>query len=89
MCDICVTQAVKERMLSRRSFFRGAAATAAGVAAGSVFQAPAALAQGHSAVEDLTHELHEASPPSSASSSSSSTRSSPMPKTSSIWRSFG
>ncbi|AZB65771.1 cyclase family protein [Cereibacter sphaeroides] len=62
MCDICVTEAVKERMLSRRSFFRGAAATAAGVAAGSVFQAPAALAQGHSAVEDLTHELHEGFP---------------------------
>ncbi|MCE6968416.1 cyclase family protein [Cereibacter sphaeroides] len=61
MCDICVTEAVKERMLSRRGFFTGAAA--AGVAAAGVAShPPAALAQGHGTVEDLTHELHEGFP---------------------------
>ena len=28
MCDICVMNSVKERMLSRRNFFKGAAAAA-------------------------------------------------------------
>ncbi len=55
MCDICVMNSVKDRMLSRRSFFKGAAlATVAGAAA-----APAALADGHGKVEDLTHLLDE------------------------------
>ncbi len=58
MCDICVTNAVKERMLSRRSFFKGAAVSGLAAASGSLAAAPAALAQGHSSVEDLTHELY-------------------------------
>ena len=33
MCDACVIETVKNRMLSRRSFFRAAAAGAATVAA--------------------------------------------------------
>ncbi|MFV0473750.1 MAG: cyclase family protein, partial [Pikeienuella sp.] len=62
MCDICVMNAVKERMLSLRDLFRGgaaaAAATGAGVAIGSAI-APPALAAGVGRVEDMTHELSE------------------------------
>ena len=50
MCDVCVMKAVKEKMLSRRSFFGVGAAAALGAVA-----APPALAEGHSVVEDLTH----------------------------------
>lgn len=51
MCDVCVMNAVKDRMLSRRDLFKvGAAGAAAvgGLAAG-VASAPAALAAGHGA----------------------------------------
>lgn len=54
MCDVCIINAVKERMLSRRGFFT-AAATAGAATALAPFGAPAALAQGHGRVEDLTH----------------------------------
>lgn len=57
MCDICVMNAVKDKMLSRRNFFKGAAAVGVGAAA-TAASAPAALAQGHSGVEDMTHTLH-------------------------------
>jgi len=53
MCDVCIINAVKDRMLSRRGFFTAAAA-GAGAALVPV-GAPPALAQGHNAVEDLTH----------------------------------
>ena len=56
MCDICVMNAVKNKMLSRRGFFKGAAATAAAV--GTTAVAPAAMAAGHGGVEDMTHTLH-------------------------------
>ena len=59
MCDACVMETVKARMLSRRSFFKAAAVGTASLAAASVGAAPPALAQGHSSVTDLTHELHE------------------------------
>jgi len=60
MCDICVMNAVKEKMLSRRQFFKAGGAAAATVAAGAAFMPTAALAQGgHSEVADMTHELHE------------------------------
>ncbi|MFK7939372.1 MAG: cyclase family protein [Roseovarius sp.] len=53
MCDICVVNAVKDKMLSRRQFF--AATAAVGTAAlGSTLGTPA-MADGHSMVEDLTH----------------------------------
>lgn len=61
MCDLCVIDSVKNRMLSRRDFFRagaGGAAAAAAMAAGT----PAAMAQGHEAVHDLTHTLSEEFP---------------------------
>ncbi len=56
MCDICVMNSVKEKMLSRRSFFKGAALTGAAAMA-STISAPPALAAGHGTVEDLTHTL--------------------------------
>ncbi len=56
MCDICVMNSVKERMLSRRSFFKGAAMTGVAAVAGTA-TAPPALAAGHGTVEDLTHTL--------------------------------
>ncbi len=62
MCDICVMNAVKDKMLSRRSFFKAAAVTSVAAAAGSVVSAPAALAAGHGSVEDLTHTLHPGFP---------------------------
>ena len=59
MCDVCVMNAVKDKMLSRRSFFKAGAAGAAAVATGSLVTGTAALADGHSSVEDMTHELHK------------------------------
>ncbi|MEM1385061.1 MAG: cyclase family protein [Pseudomonadota bacterium] len=56
MCDFCVTQAVKERMLSRRDVFKAAPmALAAGTA--TVMAAPPSLASGHAQVVDLTHPV--------------------------------
>ncbi|MGB3554730.1 MAG: cyclase family protein [Jannaschia sp.] len=54
MCDICVMDAVRERMLSRRDLFRGG--LAAGVAgAAAVVTGTPALADGHGSVRDMTH----------------------------------
>ncbi len=54
MCDICVMNAVKEKMLSRRNFFKVSAAAGAAAALGSAATTPA-LAAGASQVEDMTH----------------------------------
>lgn len=61
MCDICVINSVKERMMSRRSFFAAtAAASSAAALAGS---ATGARADGHgSGVVDMTHTLHHEFP---------------------------
>lgn len=60
MCDICVMNSVKERMLSRRSLFKGAVAAAGAAAVGSTFaKATPALADGHAGVFDMTHTLSE------------------------------
>lgn len=62
MCDICVMNSVKERMLSRRSFFKGGAAMAAGgaaVAAAAFGTTTPAMADGHAGVFDMTHTLGE------------------------------
>ncbi|MCC6304370.1 MAG: cyclase family protein [Rhodobacteraceae bacterium] len=57
MCHACVTESVKERMLSRRSFFGAAAGAAAVAAAGGVaLPRPARAATG--GVADMTHTLH-------------------------------
>ena len=55
MCDICVMNAVKDRMLSRRDFFRTGAAVAATATVAGVVSAPPALAAGHGAVSDMSH----------------------------------
>lgn len=57
MCDICVINAVKDRMLSRRDFFKASAATGAAAALGTIAAAPPALAAGHGGVVDMTHKL--------------------------------
>ncbi|QFS84136.1 Kynurenine formamidase [Roseivivax sp. THAF40] len=58
MCDICVMNKVKERMLSRRQFFSsGAGAAAAAATLGAVTAAPPAMAAGHGSVVDMTHKL--------------------------------
>ena len=57
MCDICVMNSVKAKMLSRRSFLKGVAASGVTAAVGTTAMAPAALADGVQTVEDLTHTL--------------------------------
>ncbi len=61
MCNACVINVVKDRMLSRRHLFKGTAAVAAAAAVGTVISPPT-LAAGHGAVQDMTHELHEGFP---------------------------
>lgn len=56
MCHACVTNAVKQRMLSRRDLFKAAPAAALATAA-TVSAAPPALAAGHSKIVDLTHTV--------------------------------
>lgn len=61
MCNHCVIQNVKERMLSRRDLLKAApvVATAAAIGIGS---APSSLAQGASKVVDMTYVLDDAFP---------------------------
>ncbi|ASJ76192.1 cyclase family protein [Granulosicoccus antarcticus] len=58
MCDICVINSVKNKMLSRRSFLKTGAVGAAATVAGAAIGTPA-MAAGHGTVEDMTHTLHE------------------------------
>jgi len=62
MCDVCVMNAVKDKMLSRRNFFKASAAGAAAVTAGGLGTGSAALAAGHGFIADMTHELSEEFP---------------------------
>ena len=55
MCHHCVVESVKERMLDRRSLFKGAAAATVALAAASAAPVPAKAAAGY---HDMTHELH-------------------------------
>ena len=57
MCDLHVIDSVKDRMMSRRNFFKCTAAGGVAAAASSAL-APASMASGHGGVEDLTHTLH-------------------------------
>ncbi|MBK0327380.1 cyclase family protein [Rhodobacteraceae bacterium F11138] len=54
MCDICVINAVKDKMLSRRAFFASGAAVAAASVLTSGATTPA-MAAGHGSVVDMTH----------------------------------
>lgn len=62
MCDICVMNAVKEKMLSRRGFFKSAAMAGAAATLGTAASTPMALASGHSSVEDMTHTVDDKFP---------------------------
>ncbi|WP_182086772.1 cyclase family protein [Aureimonas sp. ME7] len=55
MCHTCVIEGVKSNMLSRRSFFAGAAATTGAALAASLAANRPALAQNTGRVVDLTH----------------------------------
>jgi len=55
MCDICVMNAVKDKMLSRRSFFTAGAAMTAAAALGAGTTSPA-MAEGHGKVVDMTQD---------------------------------
>jgi hypothetical protein len=61
MCDICVMNSVKERMLSRRNFFKGTAAAAGAATVGGGVE-PSGHGAGAEAVHDMTHELSEEFP---------------------------
>lgn len=54
MCDVCIMNAVKDRMLSRRSFFKASVAAAGAAALGGAATTPA-MAAGHAEVVDMTH----------------------------------
>lgn len=61
MCDVCVINSVKDRMLSRRNLLKTAAVGAvAATGVGAVV--PVAQAMSHGGVADMTHELHEGFP---------------------------
>jgi len=64
MCTHCVIESVKNRMMSRRDFFRRTAAGGAAVAAAAsgIASVTPARAQGAMRVEDMTHELHPGFP---------------------------
>lgn len=62
MCDICVMNSVKERMLSRRDFFRASAVAGAAATVGGLAAAPAAMAAGHGGVVDMTHAYDDMFP---------------------------
>ncbi|MEM9798281.1 MAG: cyclase family protein [Pseudomonadota bacterium] len=59
MCDHCVIEAVKDRMLSRRSLFKGGAGLAA---ASAGLAAVPARADMHGTIRDMTHTYDEAFP---------------------------
>jgi kynurenine formamidase len=58
MCDACVIESVKDRMLTRRNLFKVGALGAAAAVAGCSGKTPFSMAAGHSEVTDMTHELH-------------------------------
>ncbi|UWQ90752.1 cyclase family protein [Rhodobacteraceae bacterium M382] len=56
MCDICVMNAVKDRMITRRTLFTGAAMAGVAATLGTAQTSPA-LAMGHGSAQDMTHTL--------------------------------
>lgn len=62
MCDVCVMNTVKDRMLSRRNFFKASAATAATAAVGAAATGTPAMAGGHGSVVDMTHVYDDTFP---------------------------
>lgn len=62
MCDVCVMNAVKQKMLSRRDLFRAGAAVAGTAAVAAATGSMPAMAQVPTKVADLTHELYPSFP---------------------------
>lgn len=62
MCDACVIDSVKKKMLSRRDIFKAASAGIAAAAVGTAAVSTPVMASGANKVEDMTHELHEGFP---------------------------
>lgn len=62
MCDICVMNSVKEKMLSRRDLFKASGVALAAGAVASTTGATPSLAAGAGKVEDLTHDYDETFP---------------------------
>jgi kynurenine formamidase len=62
MCNACVMDSVKNRMLSRRDLFRAGAVAAVGVAAGGIGAPRAVQAASHATVADMTHTIHPTFP---------------------------
>ena len=62
MCDHCVMNSVKKRMLSRRDFFRAAAIGTGIAATSSITGTMPAMAQAPAKITDMTHELHKSFP---------------------------
>lgn len=62
MCHSCVTESVRQSMLSRRQLFTGAAAIGVASTASGLLGARAALAQSSGRVVDLTHNFDETFP---------------------------
>ncbi|MEJ6402533.1 cyclase family protein [Yoonia sp. 2307UL14-13] len=62
MCDQCVMNAVKNKMISRRTFFASAGTAALGATVATTMAAPPALAAGHGTITDMTHTLHPGFP---------------------------
>ncbi|MEZ5716842.1 MAG: cyclase family protein [Paracoccaceae bacterium] len=58
MCDICVMNAVKSKMLSRRDLFKTAAMAGAAAAIGAGASRPAQAASHGGGAMDMTHTLH-------------------------------
>ena len=67
MCNACLIESIKERMLSRRDLLKGAAGATLAAGGLAAAAAPAAHAAAHGSVSDLTHELHDAFPTFSGS----------------------
>ena len=59
MCDICVMNAVKDKMMSRRNFFKTSAAAGATAAVAASSLGTTAMAADSVSFEDMTHTLHE------------------------------
>ncbi|MHA7775544.1 cyclase family protein [Roseibium sp. M-1] len=58
MCDLCVISSVKQRMLSRRDFFKASAAGSGVAAAAALTGTMPAMAQAPARIADMTHELY-------------------------------
>ncbi|CTQ56914.1 Kynurenine formamidase [Roseibium album] len=62
MCDACVINSVKQKMLSRRDFFKATAVGTGAAAAATLTGTMPAMAQTPATITDMTHELHQTFP---------------------------